>query len=198
MPYSVDAAQDGCYEGTSVLINKYGLQDGKALANVEVVVVSAKAAMWDANPQMDTFDFAHYRAIHQWLFSDLYEWAGQVRTIDLAKKGTHFCPAKDINSMAQAVFRRLREKAYFTDLQKSSFVGQLTDFYQRTNELHPFREGNGRTQRLFLSQLCRHAGYRLDFSQVDADLLMIATIQAAQGTDQLLRQVMEDAIQPNE
>lgn len=194
MPYTVDAMQDGCYEGTTVLINKYGLRDGKALAKIEAVIVPAKAAMWDANPQMNTFDFVHYQAIHRWLFSDLYEWAGQVRTIDLAKKGTRFCPATELNSMAQAVFGRLRDETYFAGLQKPVFVEQLTDFYQRTNELHPFREGNGRTQRLFLSQLCRYAGYRLDLSRIDGDLLMIATIQASQGTDLLLRQVLEEAV----
>ena len=181
MPYTVDAMQDGCYEGTTVLINKYGLRDGEALAKIEAVIVPAKAAMWDANPQMNTFDFVHYQAIHRWLFSDLYEWAGQVRTIDLAKKGTR-------------VFGRLRDETYFAGLQKPVFVEQLTDFYQRTNELHPFREGNGRTQRLFLSQLCRYAGYRLDLSRIDGDLLMIATIQASQGTDLLLRQVLEEAL----
>lgn len=198
MPYTVDAAQDGCYEGTSVLINKFDVRDEEALSRIEAMVVPAKAAMWEADPQMATFDFAHYRAIHRWLFSDLYEWAGQVRTIDLSKKGTIFCPAKDIDGVAHAVFRRLQEQSYFIGLQKPAFVKQLTDFYQRTNELHPFREGNGRTQRLFLSQLCRHAGYKMDFSRVGTDLFMIATIQAAQGTDQLLQQVIEDAVRQDE
>lgn len=195
MPYTLDALQDGCYEGTTVLINKYGLQDGETLARIEAVVVPAKAAMWDTEPKMETFDFTHYRAIHQWLFSDLYDWAGQVRMVDLTKKGTRFCPAKEINHMAQEIFHRLREKSYFSGLPKTEFVAQLSDFYQRTNELHPFREGNGRTQRLFLSQLCRHTGYRLDFSQIDIDLLIIASIQAYQGTDHLLQQVLSQAIQ---
>lgn len=64
--------------------------------------------------------------------------------VDLTKKGTRFCPAKEINHMAQEIFHRLREKSYFSGLPKTEFVAQLSDFYQRTNELHPFREGNGR------------------------------------------------------
>ena len=86
MPYTVDAATNGCYEGTTVLINKFGLRDAEALAEVEAAVVPAKAAMWEAKPLCETFDFAHYKAIHHWLFEDLYEWAGEVRTIDLSKK----------------------------------------------------------------------------------------------------------------
>ncbi len=106
-----------------------------------------------------------------------------------------FCPAGEINRVAQAIFLRLKEEKFLVGLEKPEFVLQLTDFYQRTNELHPFREGNGRTQRVFLSQLCRHAGYHLDFSQLDTDLLMIATIQASQGMDMLLRQVLEQGIE---
>ena len=193
---NVDAATSGCYEGTTVLINKFGLRDAEALAEVEAAVVPAKAAMWEAKPLCETFDFAHYKAIHRWLFEDLYEWAGEVRTIDLSKKGTMFCPAGEINRVAQAIFSRLKEEKFLVGLEKTEFVLQLTDFYQRTNELHPFREGNGRTQRVFLSQLCRHAGYHLDFSQLDTDLLMIATIQASQGMDMLLRQVLEQGIEP--
>ena len=56
------------------------------------------------------------------------------------------------------------------------YIQRSVDFYERTNELHPFREGNGRTQRVFLSQLARHAGYTLDFGRVDPDDLTIATI----------------------
>ncbi len=60
MPYTVDAATSGCYEGTTVLINKFGLRDAEALAEVEAAVVPAKAAMWEAKPLCETFDFGHY------------------------------------------------------------------------------------------------------------------------------------------
>ncbi|MPM44153.1 Adenosine monophosphate-protein transferase VbhT [bioreactor metagenome] len=68
------------------------------------------------------------------------------------------------------------------------------DFYCATNDLHPFREGNGRTQRAFLTQLIRNSGYDIHWSEVDGDLLMIATIQSAQGVIDLLRQVMRGSI----
>ena len=81
-------------------------------------------------------------------------------------------------------------------MEHSNFVEELTDFYCSINELHPLREGNGRTQRLFLSQLVRNAGYTLNFSEVDGDLLMFATIQAAQGVKDLLKQLLEETIRP--
>lgn len=63
-----------------------------------------------------------------------------------------------------------------------------------TNDLHPFREGNGRTQRAFLIQLIRNAGYDWRFANVDTDLLMVATIQASQGVTDLLRKIFMESI----
>lgn len=80
-------------------------------------------------------------------------------------------------------------------MPRNEFVEEIVDFYCVTNELHPFREGNGRTQRAFLTQLIRNAGYDINFADMDTDLLMIATIQSAQGVTDLLRQVLGDAIQ---
>ena len=62
--------------------------------------------------------------------------------------------------------------------------------------LHPFREGNGRTHRLFLTLLVRNAGYSIDFSQCDLDMLMIATIKSAQGDVGLLRTIISELIKP--
>jgi len=72
----------------------------------------------------------------------------------------------------------------------------MTDFYCVTNNLHPFREGNGRTQRVFLSQLALNAGYEMDFSSIDTDKLMLATIHAANGVDTYLMDVLKEIISP--
>ena len=79
-------------------------------------------------------------------------------------------------------------------LDRAHFISAIVDFYERTNELHPFREGNGRTQRVFLSQLARHAGYVIDFARVDPDDLMIATIQAAGGVDDFLKVLFDEMV----
>lgn len=87
-----------------------------------------------------------------------------------------------------------KKEHFFCGLSRERFAEELLDLYERTNELHPFREGNGRTQRVFLAQLAQNAGYRLDFSCVDADELMIATIYAAQGIDLPLKDVLDKII----
>ena len=140
------------------------------------------------------FDFEHYKAIHRFLFSDLYDWAGEVRTVNISKKGTQFTPAENIEQQAELIFKRLKERNYFKGLPHSEFVEEVVDFYCVTNALHPFREGNGRTQRAFLTQLIRNAGYDISFADMDTELLMIATIQSAQGVTDLLKQVFLKSI----
>ena len=194
MGYSLDPTSDNCYPGTTVLINKFNIRDESKLNEVETVLVSARSAEWMEHPKADSFDFAHYKAIHRFLFSDLYDWAGQIRTVDISKKGTHFCSAENIEHQADLIFRRLKEQNGFNSLPRKEFLDEIVDFYCAANDLHPFREGNGRTQRIFLSQLIRHAGYDLNWSEVDGDLLMIATIQSAQGVTDLLQRIFEDNI----
>lgn len=186
MPYTIEAASADCYPGTTVLINKFNLRNQKELSAVEATLVTAKAIQWEESPLCETFDFEHYKKIHYHLFCDLYDWAGQPRTINISKKGTQFCPVDEISRVSKAVFGRLASENYFKGLSKDRFVQEIVDFYERTNELHPFREGNGRTQRVFLAQLAQNAGYKIDFSGVEPDELMIATIQSAQGINDFL------------
>lgn len=196
MPYTIDPSSADCYPCTSVLINKFDLRSQQELDRVEAVLVTAKAAQWEESPSCSTFDFEHYKAIHRHLFCDLYEWAGVPRSINISKKGTQFCPADEIPRVSSAIFRRLAEQDFFQSLSFDDFVDAFVDFYIRTNELHPFREGNGRTQRVFLAQLAQHAGYQLDFSCIDPDELMVATIWSAQGVDTMLRQLFREMLSP--
>ena len=93
MAYSIDPVSADCYPDTSVLINKFDIRDEEKLNEIEGVISSARSAEWLIAPQAETFDFDHYKAIHRFMFSDLYDWAGTVRTVDISKKGTLFTPA---------------------------------------------------------------------------------------------------------
>ena len=197
MAYSIDAVTDGCYPGTTCLINKLGIQDEAVLAETEAAIVFGKASLLDQQPVQGCFDFDHYKRIHQFLFCDLYDWAGQTRMIDISKKGTVFVAAKEIAQCADACFRRL-----------ASFVGEglshrelaetVADFYHTVNMLHPFREGNGRTQRIFFTQWIRHLGYDLDLTSADPDAFMVATIYAARGVMDQLTDFFVKSIDPSQ
>ena len=96
MGYSIDAITSDCYEGTACLINKLGIKDDEKLKTFEAAITFAKASEYETEPIAGTFDIAHYKAIHKFLFEDIYDWAGEYRTINMSKKGTNFANADKI------------------------------------------------------------------------------------------------------
>lgn len=194
MSYSIDSLKDNCYEGTTCLINKLDIRDEKSLDIMESHITLAKISILQRNPINGDFDFKHYKAIHKFIFEDLYDWAGKTRTINLSKKGTLFVEAKNIESIADACFNRLKDLNFLQNLSMDDFIENITDFYCVTNNLHPFREGNGRTQRVFLCQLAQHARYEINFSKVDADELILATIHASNGVQTHLKNLLKQII----
>lgn len=195
MGYSIDSITADCYEGTTCLINKFDIKDDKLLSLIEGKITFAKGSELERNPIKGTFDFEHYKAIHKYLFDNIYEWAGKIRTVDISKKGTSFATANEIEKLANACFARLKAENYFKGQAFDEYINNIVDFYCVTNMLHPFREGNGRTQRIFISQLIRYAGYNIDFSGINTDDLMSATINAANGIDDFLKEIFKNAIQ---
>lgn len=194
MGYSIEATTADCYEGTTCLINKFGIKDDKQLSLIEGQITFAKGSKLERDLINGNFDFEHYKAIHKYLFDDIYEWAGEIRNVDISKKGTNFAKVNEIEQLASACFDRLKSENYFKGQTFNEYINNIVDFYCVTNMIHPFREGNGRTQRIFISQLIRFAGYELDFSSIDTDDLMFATIQAANGIDVYLKEIFADAI----
>jgi cell filamentation protein len=112
----------------------------------------------------------------------------------MSKKGTSFAQADKIPTLMNACFKKLKDNDSFRNNSFDEFVENMVDFYQVTNMIHPFREGNGRTQRLFITQLIRHNGYDINFADMDSDELMIATIQAANGVKDNLIRIFSDSI----
>ncbi len=194
MSYSITPLTDDYYKGTNCLINKFNLQNEEQLAKLEAGITLAKTAELERNPINTTFDFEHYKQIHKYLFEDLYEWAGCIRTVDISKKGTNFIPAENIETVANACFDRLKKLNYFKNLDFENFIDNIVDFYCSTNMLHPFREGNGRTQRIFIAQLIRFCGYDINFSEIDTDELIVATIQSANGITDYLKEIFKNYI----
>ncbi|MCR4793775.1 MAG: Fic family protein [Ruminococcus sp.] len=110
------------------------------------------------------------------------------------KKGTVFCDHNELERLGRLRFERLRARDFFRDMEYDEFVSEVSELYHELNMLHPFREGNGRTLRLFVTLLVRNAEYDIDFALCDPDMLAIATIKAAQGDISLLKAVFADMI----
>ena len=195
MSYSINSITDDCYEGTTCLVNKFGIKNEKQLSEIEADITFAKTSKLEEIPLKGNFDLEHYKSIHKFLFEDLYSWAGELRKINISKKGTNFANADELEYLCTECFQRLKENNYYRNTDFDSFVENIVDLYCTLNILHPFREGNGRTERIFISQLIRFNGYDIDFSDIDTDYFMFATIQSAQGiTDNLVNLFKENII----
>jgi len=194
MGYSIDATDAGCYPGTTVLINKLNIQTQEALDRAERIAVSLREVEIEKEQPSEAFTFDYYLNLHRRLFGDVYDWAGKLRSIDFSKKGTIFCSADELASVGAAIFDRLQRMHELRGLPRDRFTRELAALYHDLNMLHPFREGNGRVQRLFFTLLIRRAGYAISFADCDTDALMAATIYAAQGVMDYLYQFFDREI----
>ena len=132
------------------------------------------------------YDLDHLRAFHWTIFQDVFPWAGQLRTVLIVKAGGSFCLPHQIVDTAAEVFGRLAAADHLRGGDRSGFLDGLT--------VHPFREGNGRTQRAFLSQLARDAGFRLRWDAVDRDANIDAARAAADGDLGPMRALLDPAV----
>ena len=194
MGYSLDPISADCYDGTFCLINKLGITDEEKLKQFEAAVTFARISEIEKGDINFPVTPDGYRSIHRFIFKDIYEWAGEYRKVDISKKGTSFARSDSIGHLMTACFDRLEKNNYFKGLGQADYVENAADLYQTLNMIHPFREGNGRTERVFISQFVRLADRFIDFSKVDEDELMISTIQAAGGVSDNLVDVFSRII----
>ncbi|EQD76221.1 filamentation induced by cAMP protein Fic, partial [mine drainage metagenome] len=133
---------------TGLLRNRLGITDPAAEAFFTRLLI----AQLEQRPASGQFDLTDLQAIHRHITQDLVDWAGELRTVDIAK-GNTFCPVQNLRSYAAEVFGKLVRASHLRGLPREDFVASLTAFYGDLNALHPFREFNGRAQRAFTTQL---------------------------------------------
>jgi cell filamentation protein len=163
------------WPGTSCLRNKLGIRDAAELATVEARIVAIRDVQLASDPLPGEYNLAHLQLFHRFLFRDVYEWAGKTRTVDIAKGGLRFCSWRFVDDEVSAVLRGLARDQWLIALPREVFVDRLAYHYGELNARHPFREGNGRTQRAFLRQVAAAAGWRLEWSELDREANIAAS-----------------------
>lgn len=145
--------------GKSVLKNKANIRDSEQLSEFEYEISSFRELQLKETPIKGNFDLEHLKEIHKKLFGDVYEWAGETRTVNMSKADTRFMPQNLIETFGDIVTDKLKNENHFRGLTKEKFVEGISNFYKTWNEIHPFREGNGRATRVFLEEVSKNAGY---------------------------------------
>lgn len=192
--YKIEGCQWNCYPDTTVLINKLDIRDQQELDALEKQITLLRGIQAEQETEFVNVDFEFYKTLHRTLFGDLYDWAGTLRTINISKKGTVFCDHTELERLGKLKFQRLASQNYLCGLPDSEFLSEVTELYHELNILHPFREGNGRTLRLFITLLVRSTGRDINFAECAPDMLIIAAVKAAQGDTSLLRNVFGEII----
>ncbi len=154
---------------TGLLRNKVGARTKVALDEAEGDLSFARLIQLVDRPPKPTGDLDEFRAIHRHLFQDVYEWAGQLRTVDVRKNvegAEFFLPVSMIGRAAGYAAEELRGDNALRGMDRDRFVDRLAYHYDQFNYVHPFREGNGRTQRVFWNRVASDAGWQLDWRRV--------------------------------
>jgi cell filamentation protein len=128
-----------------------------------------------------SFDSAHYSAIHHHLFQDVYDWAGEYRSIRIAKGGSMFCYPEQIAEQMDILFARLSGASFTPSNGRKDFITATASFLADLNAIHPFREGNGRTQLTFLFLLGERSGFALDMTRIRPQEMLSAMIASFDG-----------------
>jgi len=149
-----DSVEPEYYLGSSVFVNKKNIKDPEKLKSIESDVSLLRSLELLQNPDVlkKTYDFNHLKSIHQFLFQDLYAWAGKPRSFDMLKNGDIFTRAKELQHYEKEVFKESKAFSLLkTQPTHTEAVKSLTASIRKINAFHPFPEGNGRTQRVFIS-----------------------------------------------
>lgn len=184
-----------CYPGTDVLINKLNIRQNRRLFIQESKLTYMRMLELQLSPLPGNFDYDHLKAIHKYFFQDVYDWAGEPRTVNISKGDSLFCCPENLDYYAnESVFKHFSSDCHAAK-DHASFVHVLAEHYGDLNALHAFREGNGRTQREFARELCLDYGYELDLRNTTHQMMLDASYLSFQtGDNSKLEKIFSEAV----
>lgn len=186
------------YPGTRVLVNKFGVMDAGRLSRLEGRLSGLRMVELMQAGVTGQFDAAHLRAINFTLLQDVYDWAGQFRDVYLAR-GVHVFtqPGQIEAAVIETCFgaRAFLDGACSGAVGREMLAGELAQALVALNNIHPFREGNGRTQRIFVSQMAQRCGYTLSFARMTETQMRNASIAGYRGDARLMRLHILDGLE---
>lgn len=186
-------SDDYFYDENKVLKNKLDIHDKNLLFESERKLSALRISELMNSPIQGSFDFNHLKKIHLYIFQDLYEWAGEIRKSELAKKDL-FCLYDKIELFAKEIFDNLKNDNYFIDYDDETKISKLVELFADINALHPFREGNGRSQREFIEELAKINGFNLDLTKIDQENMIEASHRSMNGDNSLLESLFKKNI----
>lgn len=180
------------YPGLNVMRNLLGIHLFFFKQKTAYEMTALRAATIELGPLVR--GLPHLCAIHRQLYQDIFDWAGQLREVDIYQGDTRFCHFAYIEKEGNALMQDLEEEGYLVGLAHEKFVERLAHYYCEINVLHPFRLGSGLAQRIFFEQLALHAGYALSWQGIAVETWKQANQSGAMGDLSALQAIFQKAI----
>ena len=177
-----------CYPGSSGLKNRLDL---RAQADLDAFEALITAQRGDEPLPGGRLGYAHYRAIHHHLFQDVFDWASKLRTVRIAKGGSMFCYPEHIDGEMRKLFAALSDAQFLRGLPAPEFARRPAHVLAELNDIHPFREGNGRTQLSYLTLLAARAGHPLALERMDPSAMLAAMVASFKSDEGPLASLIE-------
>ena len=150
-----------------MLENKLGITDLAKLARIEEKISKQKAVEMFENGYLESLEAGTYESlamIHKYLFDEIYDFAGEIRKVNISKVNFRFAPLMYLDAALQSI-----------DKMPQSTFDEIVEKYVEMNVAHPFREGNGRSTRIWLDlMLKKEIGYVVDWSKVNKEDYLLA------------------------
>jgi cell filamentation protein len=182
------------YPGTDVLRNLLDVRQADELAGREAALSAICIAQLERRFIPGDFDLTHLQATHRYIFGAIYPWAGELRTVRIAKGGDLFALPEHIGPYLTTLFADFSREDRLQGLGREQFMERLTHYYAEINAVHPFREGNGRAQRAFLGQIAKAAGHPIAWVHLDAERNVAAAHESHRGNNSPLREMLSDLL----
>lgn len=187
------------YPGTNVLKNKFGITDAAQLEELERQITHQRREQSLAEGKLPVaMTKESYQELHRHLFQDVYEWAGDLRTTELAKGNNLFALQQFVEPSLEKELSNVKNSSLLESTSLDGFADKVARHIAELNAVHPFREGNGRTMRLHLELLAQQAGHDIDTTAIDPDKWNKASIQSMNTDHSMLRDVILDAAKEKE
>lgn len=183
------------YPDTEILINNFNIRDSKTLFQVESDLTQNRLFELYNSPIKGRFGFRHFIRIHEYIFQDIYPFAGKLRLENIWKGDTFFCKSEFIENSLKKNFEELKEENYLLNLSKADFIYRLSHYMSELNIIHPYREGNGRAIREYIRELALKNNKILNWHCVNNEELLEAAIQAVDFNYKLLQDCISKCLE---
>lgn len=188
------------YPGSGgVLINAADIRDQATLDRAMNDVASIVMAAVQIEPVPDRPGFDYLQSIHTRMFRDLVPGiAGQIRDVDVQATGTGipYCRPDYIDANLTTLFHKLEREDFLTDLDADTFSERLADRWGELSAIHPYRDGNTRSQSAYITALADRAGHPIDWHRIDVDTLRQHRLHAVAGNERPLATYLRDHLVP--